>query len=152
MLTEQHGPLRPTVFHFTPLRNPFVSLHPSCDHDQYVFATVQRLPGGVEPVATVREPEGLTIVVRREDADRRGLAYDFVAAWIVLECPTDLQQVGLTAAFATVLAELRIPCNVIAGVHHDHLFVPHDRASEAVAAIAGLPWPARDGPGGSEPL
>jgi hypothetical protein len=121
-----------------------MSLLPSCDREEYVFVTVERLPDGVEPVATVAEPEGLTAVVRRDDADRLGLEYEFVAARIVLEALTGLDEVGVTAAVAGALAELGIGCNVFAGIHHDHLFVPYDRAAEAVAAVAGLPWPVRD--------
>ena len=104
-----------------------------------MFATIERVPDGVEPVATVIEPEGATVVLRRDEADRLGLAYDYVAARIVLGAETDLADVGVTAAFATALARLGIGCNVMAGVHHDHVFVPYDRAAEAVEAIAALP-------------
>src|SRR5215831_171313 len=124
------APLYSTSPHFSTLMN----LNPSFDRDEYVFVTVERVPDGLEPVAMVREPEGLTVVLRREDADRRGLAYDFVAAWIVLGALTRLDEVGVTATFATALAALGIGCNVIAGVHHDHVFVPYDRAPEAVDA------------------
>ena len=31
-----------------------------------------------------------------------------------------------------------IPCNIIAGFHHDHLLVPPNRAEDAIAAIAAL--------------
>jgi hypothetical protein len=118
-----------------------LTLRPSCDREEYVFVTVVSAPEGVESVASVLEPEGLTLVLRREHADRHGLAYGYVAARIVLEAQTDLADVGVTAAFSTALARLGISCNVMAGVHHDHLFVPHDRAAEAVAAIAALPAP-----------
>jgi uncharacterized protein len=113
-------------------------LLPSCDYEEYVFVTLPSLPSGLEPVAAVIEPEGLSVVLRRAEADRRGYAYDFVAAWIVLGAETSLAEVGITAAIATELARLGISCNVIAGVHHDHFFVPHDRSREAVEAIADL--------------
>jgi uncharacterized protein len=120
-----------------------VSLRPSCDREEYVFVGLDSAPAGLEPVATVAEPEGLTAVLRREDADRRGYAYDFVAARVVLEAVTDLGAIGLTAAVAGALAQRGIACNVFAGLHHDHLFVPYDLAAEAVAAIGELQWPER---------
>jgi len=110
----------------------------SCNGEEYVFVTLPDPPTGFDAVATVVEPEGLSAVLPRVEADRHGCAYDYVAAWIVLEDETGLADVGVTAAVSTALARLGISCNVIAGVHHDHFFVPHGRAREAVAAIAGL--------------
>jgi hypothetical protein len=46
--------------------------------------------------------------------------------------------VGLTAAVATVLAEAGIACNMVAGHHHDHAFVPDDRVDEAVSLLQRL--------------
>jgi len=46
--------------------------------------------------ATVREDEGLTVVLRRERADELGLEYDYVAAWITLRVDSTLEQVGQT--------------------------------------------------------
>jgi len=43
--------------------------------------------------------------------------------------------VGLTAFVATRLAEAGMSCNVVAGYHHDHLFVPFPRGPEAVALL-----------------
>jgi hypothetical protein len=92
----------------------------------------------LEPEATVREPEGLTAVVRREHADALGLPYDHVAAWITLRVHSALDAVGLTAAVSTALARAGLSCNVIAGYHHDHLFVPADRAPAALEALSEL--------------
>ncbi|HEY2126699.1 MAG TPA: hypothetical protein VGH77_05895, partial [Streptosporangiaceae bacterium] len=36
------------------------------------------------------------------------------------------------------LARAGLSCNVIAGYHHDHLFVPHDRSAEAVTVLEAL--------------
>jgi hypothetical protein len=51
---------------------------------------------------------------------------------------SSLEAVGLTAAFSRALADADIPCNVLAGYHHDHLLVPVDRADEAIAALRTL--------------
>ena len=110
-------------------------LRPGC----YVFTTVRgEAPGGITPVVTVAEEEGTTLVVPREQADAVGLAYDYVAAWITLRVHSALDAVGLTAAVATELARAGVSCNVVAGYHHDHLFVPHERASDAMAALERL--------------
>lgn len=110
-------------------------LHPG----RYVFTTVPAVvPPGLAPVVTVTEDEGLTLVVRREEADGAGLAYDYVAGWITLRVHSALAAVGLTAAVATALAGAGISCNVVAGHHHDHLFVPYERAEEAVTLLQEL--------------
>ncbi|GAA0652670.1 ACT domain-containing protein [Kutzneria viridogrisea] len=106
----------------------------------YVFAVA---PEGLDlttlrPVVTVTEPEGLTVVVRREQADAAGLRYDYLAAWLTLRVHSALDAVGLTHAVSGRLAEHGISCNVVAGYHHDHLFVPADRAAEALAALDAL--------------
>jgi hypothetical protein len=113
-----------------------MSLRPQLHPGQYVFVTVpEGVPLGVAPVVTVVEPEGLTLVLPQDDADHAGLAYDYVAAWITLGVQTTLDELGITAAFSARLADAGISCNVVAGFHHDHLFVPNDRADEAVALL-----------------
>ncbi|MER7821330.1 ACT domain-containing protein [Streptomyces sp. NPDC096097] len=115
-------------------------MQPELNEGRYVFCTVDgtTVPAGTTPVATVLEPEGLTLVLRQEDADAAGLAYDWTAGWITLRIHSALDAVGLTAAFATELGAHGLSCNVIAGYHHDHLFVAADRAQEAVAVLEGL--------------
>lgn len=105
---------------------------------EFVFVSVpdaQSHPR-LDPLATVVEPEGLTLVLTREQADEAGFPYDFVAAWITLRVHSSLHAVGLTAAVSTALAGNGISCNVIAGFHHDHLLVPHERADEALAILS----------------
>jgi hypothetical protein len=103
-----------------------------------VFVTVAELPAGIEPLATFREAEGLSVVIEREQADTLGLGYDFVGAWISLGIDSALDDVGLTAAVSGQLAAAGISCNVIAARHHDHLIVPHDQAQKAMAVLAEL--------------
>lgn len=109
------------------------------------------VPHGAEisrftPVVTVAEAEGLTLVIPESQAQAAGLEVLFRAAWITLTVHSDLQAVGLTAAFATALGRAGISCNVVAGAFHDHLFVPRERAQDALAALRTLQ--AEGGSGG----
>ena len=89
-------------------------------------------------LASISEPEGLSVLLRRELADRLGLEYDFIASWIVLKVHSPLDAVGLTAAVSGRLASLGISCNAIAGLRHDHLLVPAERADMAMEALVSL--------------
>ncbi|MCU7825092.1 ACT domain-containing protein [Kitasatospora sp. DSM 101779] len=114
-------------------------LHPALNPGRYVYCTLPgRVPPGLRPVVTVAEEEGVTVVVPQEEADSLGLHYEFVAGWITLRVHSALEAVGLTAAVATALAEHGISCNVAAGFHHDHLFVPAADAERAVRALEKL--------------
>ncbi|GAA2831621.1 MULTISPECIES: ACT domain-containing protein [Kitasatospora] len=119
----------------TLLRN----LRPVLNPGRYVYCTLPgKVPTGLRPVVTVAEAEGVTVVVLQEEADSLGLRYEYVAAWITLEIHSALEAVGLTAAVATCLADQGLSCNVVAGFHHDHLFVNADNADRAVAALQSL--------------
>jgi len=116
-------------------------MDPELHEGEYVFCTMPlnaELPIGLDPVATVREMEGRTLVLPREAAEIAGLAGTFRSAWITLRVRSALTAVGLTAAVSAALTRDGISCNVIAGFHHDHLFVPFDQAGRALAALAAL--------------
>lgn len=118
------------------LRSMQPTLHPGV----YVFAS---LPldadvNALTPLGTFREAEGLTVIVPEEVALEAGLPILFRSAWITLTVHSDLQAVGLTAAVAAALAQADIPCNVMAGAFHDHLFVPVETGREALAVLEVL--------------
>lgn len=116
------------------------TMRPRLNEGEYVYAVAPDggVPSGIRPVATVAEEEGPTLVLPRQDADRAGLAYDYVAGWITLRVHSSLEAVGLTAAVAQALARAGLSCNVVAGFHHDHLFVPHAEAPRAMAVLQQL--------------
>jgi uncharacterized protein len=105
---------------------------------QFVFCSVDAVPADAQPLATIREDEGLTVVVEKDEADRAGWDYDSVAAMVTLGVRSRLDAVGLTAAVSSALAHAGISCNVMAGYFHDHLFVPVDRAEEALGLLDHL--------------
>jgi hypothetical protein len=124
---------------FTDLTALLAHLDPELHPEPWVYAV---LPAGASlppaAFAVVREDEGVTVVVPQAEAERLGLAGGFVAARVTLRVHSALEAVGMTAAFARVLAEAGISCNVVAGYHHDHLFVPWERRAEAVDLLRGL--------------
>lgn len=117
------------------LRTLIATMRPELQPGRFVFATVPEPPEGCTPVVQVREDEGVTLVVPQDEADRLGLDYDYVAAMVTLRVHSALDAVGLTAAVATTLAGAGISCNMVAGYHHDHVFVPADRAEEVVRLL-----------------
>lgn len=121
------------------LEELIASMSPEAREGEFVVATVPASSvAGLPAEAVIHESEGATVVLRREDADSRGIAYGYVAAWITLTVHSDLAAVGLTAAFSTALADAGISCNVLAGFHHDHLLVPADRRDDALEVLAAL--------------
>ncbi|MFD7666843.1 ACT domain-containing protein [Streptomyces sp. NPDC059788] len=122
------------------LQKLLAGMRPELNAGCYVFATADDgvVPPGVTPVVTVAEREGLTLVLSRQEADAAGVAYEYVAGWITLRVHSALEAVGLTAAVARELTDANLSCNVVAGFHHDHLFVPYEQAAQAVAVLEGL--------------
>jgi hypothetical protein len=105
---------------------------------EYVFCT---LPPGAEAgelaaFASVREDEGLTIVVEREQA--RGLTCSAPFRAITLAVHSSLDAIGFIAAVSAALTVAALPANVIAGYHHDHVLVPAERADDALAVLLAL--------------
>jgi hypothetical protein len=86
--------------------------------------------------AMVEEGEMTTLVVPVDAAERAGLPVATEMAWLSLKVHSSLEAVGLTAAFAAMLGNVNIPCNVLAGYYHDHILVPVDRADDAITALA----------------
>ena len=122
----------------TDLADLLRSMRPIRRDGEYVFVDAEALPAEVRVEASVREEEGPSCVIARDDADLLGLPYDVVAAWITLTVHSSLEAVGLTAAVSAALAEAGLPCNVIAGLRHDHLLVPTASADDALRVLHEL--------------
>ena len=116
----------------------WTGIQPALHPEPYVFVTVPEPPPDLEPFAFIREDEGITLVVTRGQADQAGLPYQYVAARVTLTIGSALSATGLTATVSRVLASAGISCNVIAGFHHDHLFVEWDRGADAAALLRQL--------------
>ena len=112
------------------LAGMLAGMAPVLDARRWSFALV--VEGDTPPpeaFAMIREDEGTTAIMPDD-----GGAF----ARITLTVHSALDGVGLTAAVATALAQQGIACNVVAGFHHDHLFVPWERRGEALEVLQRL--------------
>jgi len=116
------------------------SMEPHLHSGVFVFASVPHDIdlGSISVISTFREDEGLTLITTEAEATRLNLPVFFRAAWITLQVHSDLQAVGLTAAFARALADAGISCNVVAAAYHDHIFVPFESAQAALSVLDRL--------------
>lgn len=114
------------------------NLQPALDPAKYAFVALPAdasLPGDVRPLASFREDEGLSLVVTATEASEHGWENHYPCRRITLQVHSALEAVGMLAAVAGWLTEAGIPSNVVSAVHHDHLFVPADRADEALSLL-----------------
>jgi hypothetical protein len=119
------------------------NLNPSTTEASFVFCTLPALPGGADPAvldpwAIIKEDEGISLILEKERADRLGLKYESTYGRITLKVYSSLNAVGLSAAVATALACEDISVNIVAGYHHDHLFVPKTHLETAMKILRGM--------------
>ena len=120
----------------TLLRN----LAPVLRSERYVIGSVESwpdpLPEGL--LATIQEPEGLTVIAPVTEVKELGLDSSVVFRCIRLDVHSSLEAVGLTAAVSTRLASHGISANLLAGAHHDHLLVMEGDAERALRVLEAL--------------
>ncbi|CZF80965.1 ACT domain protein [Grimontia marina] len=83
----------------------------------------------LEPLATFREAEGLTLLMEKSAAESANIAFESVYRQIILTVHSSLDAVGLTAEISTKLAEKDISANVLAAYYHDHIFVQAENSA-----------------------
>ncbi|MEM6306434.1 MAG: ACT domain-containing protein [Pseudomonadota bacterium] len=106
----------------------------------YVFATVPHdcVPADIEYTMHFKEAEGTTLILPKTQAQVAGLPYEFPSRMITLNVHSALEAVGFLAAITRCLATQGMGVNPVAGFYHDHLFVPADRAGDAMRALDQL--------------
>ena len=121
------------------LEKLLASMSPTLIEGEFVFCSFKNARYGdyvnMQPIAAISEKEGLSLVIPRSIADQQNIEYDSLFRGITLEVHSSLDAVGLTAAFASKLAEHGISANVVAGFYHDHIFVQSRYATQAMAAL-----------------
>ena len=114
-------------------------MRPRLDEAEFVFCVLP--PDAPLPVAslmTFQEEEGTTVIVERGAAETAGFDWTFPCRRIVLEVHSALDAIGFLAAITARLAAAGISVNPVSAFHHDHLFVPADRAEAALAILQDM--------------
>ena len=111
------------------LERLLAALDPRLSTERYSFELTGAATLAPDTFAVIREDEGLTAVRSSPTG---------YWAHIAIGVLSDLESIGLTAALSKHLADAGISANVIAALHHDHIFVPWDRRDEAMAVLRGL--------------
>ena len=125
----------------TDLSQLLKSLKPILTDEAFVFCTVPASSENYlawDPISTFLESEGRSLILTKRQADDAGLPYEAVFRQITLSVHSSLSAVGLTAEISSQLARRSISANVVAAYHHDHVYVPAERADEALTLLEEL--------------
>jgi hypothetical protein len=116
------------------------SMHPVLHGEAYVFTTTSdpRVVRDARAKMTFREAEGVTLILAEDEAERLGLAGEFPCRMITLNVHSSLDAVGFIAKIATRLAAEGMGVNPVSAFYHDHLFVPADRAEDAMRVLHAM--------------
>ena len=123
------------------LSNILNNLQPELLNEDYVFITLDDdsdLENKLDPIATFKEKEGITLVVTQERAQGNNLQYNSVFSCISLGVHSSLTSVGLIAAISKSLSDNGIACNVFSGYFHDHIFVQKSLSTLALEVINNI--------------
>lgn len=127
-------------------------MNPVLTDEVYVFCTCANSDDFKDPlsrsIAMFRESEGVSFILPITAARELGFDTSLPMRLITLSVHSALDGVGLTAAVASSLAALDIPCNVVAAYHHDHVFVPASLCERALQALLSLSSDRDPSPGG----
>ncbi|MES0008688.1 ACT domain-containing protein [Mesorhizobium sp. M0062] len=123
----------------TDLKKLLAAMTPELLPGVHVFATLvpgAPVPETLNPVMWFREKEGTTLILPEDQA--AGLQSAFGCRMITLNVHSSLEAVGFLAAITARLAAAGMGVNPVSAFYHDHLFVPAERAEEAMELLRQL--------------
>ena len=123
------------------LKTLLKTMKPYLVNDEYVFCTISESRFSelkLIPLLMFVEEEGITLIIRKEIAENSSLGYSGIWSWIKLSVHSDLTAIGFLAAITDKLAKNEISVNVVSAFYHDHLFIPVDKAKQAILLLEEL--------------
>jgi hypothetical protein len=116
-------------------------MSPTLTEGQFVFCSISRERRKAlkpEPLYEFHEAEGVTVVLRLQDAVREKIDGEFLSRLIRLDVTPHSDAVGMLSVISTRLATHGVSIQPVAGVHHGYLFVPEARGEESVKILESL--------------
>jgi hypothetical protein len=120
------------------LQKLLATMKPELQPGEYVFASVPIDDSIIVKDAVVgwfRESEGITLILERSAAIAAGVECTFPSRMITLTVHSSLEAVGFLALITERLAAAGISVNAISAYYHDHLFVPLQKADQAMQML-----------------
>ena len=116
-----------------------LELKPKLLEGEFIFCSLEGASYGnykdLKPIASFQEKEGLTLVISKEKANRNNISYDSSFRCISLGLVSKLEDFGLTSIISNRLTKNKISANIFAGKYHDHIFIPSNKADEALIIL-----------------
>ena len=123
------------------LEKLLTEMSPELREGEYVFSSISREDLDdlrVEPIGWFREVEGISLILDRAAAQRLGLKQSSAYRMISLNVNSSLEAVGFLAAVTEKLAAAGVSVNAVSAFHHDHLFIPVEKADLAMSLLNDL--------------
>src|SRR5690349_21130566 len=123
------------------LKTLLSAMSPLLQPGEFVFSSVSESEFAsltIAPQCLFREDGRVSLIVERSIAEEHQL--EFVGSWRQITCQieSDLTAIGFLAEMSTVLADAGIAVNAVSALAHDHLFIPAERAAEALELLTAL--------------
>ena len=126
----------------TDLKKILESIDPYLVDESFIFMTTDQslssISNTLNPIASFKEKEGLSIVITQATADKNAITYDSVFSCISLGVHSSLESYGLISTISKELTQNNISTNIFSGYYHDHIFVQRDKAHEALEIISKI--------------
>lgn len=122
----------------TNLQKLLATMKPELKSGEFVFSTVSSTEfnfGQYAALGWFREPEGITLILEKTVAIAAGLETAFPSRMITLTVHSSLEAIGFLAVITDRLAAAGISVNAISAYYHDHLFVPLEKADNAMRIL-----------------
>ena len=117
------------------------NMQPELKAGEFVFASIGKekiINKNLNPICTFMEEEGVSIIIKRDEADINNIQYESIFKMITLNIHSSLNAVGFLSVITSELAKHNISVNPVSAYYHDHLFVPAARAEQVVTILNQL--------------
>lgn len=113
------------------------NINPELIDKRFVFCTSKK-ELDINSIMTFKEKEGITYIIKKQEADKSNLKYEGIWDMITLNVNSYLEAVGFLAKITQVLAQEDISVNAVSAYYHDHLFVPSSKSDKALEILKNL--------------